>query len=108
MTVQRTLHILFPEVTSKWVFKLDDDNDLDRKIFQYFIWTLPWLENQGISVDDINRIERASVIVAFQPPWILSPQDIKEFARCRSVSPMRSVPICFLVDNGIYMTVPCI
>jgi len=90
MTVQRTLHVLFPEVTAKWEFRLDDDTDLDRKILQYFIWSLPWPNCQGLSPRDIKRMERASVVVAFQPPWILSPQDIKEFARCRSVSPIRS------------------
>ncbi|KAF5365751.1 hypothetical protein D9758_003303 [Tetrapyrgos nigripes] len=97
-TVQRTLHVLYPD-TSKWVFKLDDDNDLDRKILQHFTWTLPWLEYQGLSADDISRIERASVVVAFQPPWILSPQDIKEFARCRSFPAYRAPGNAFAIED---------
>ncbi|KAK7467104.1 hypothetical protein VKT23_004164 [Stygiomarasmius scandens] len=99
MTVQRTLHVLFPEVTAKWEFRLDDDTDLDRKILQYFIWSLPWPNSQGLSPRDIKRMERASVVVAFQPPWILSPQDIKEFARCRSFPAYRALGNAFAIDE---------
>ncbi|KAJ6547537.1 hypothetical protein B0H19DRAFT_1166187 [Mycena capillaripes] len=85
MTVQRTIHILYPE-TRPWGFVLCDENDSDRKIFQYFMWSLP-TPDEGIAPARLAEIGRKSVVVAFQPPWILSAQDIKEFSQCHSFPP---------------------
>ncbi|KAJ7774799.1 hypothetical protein B0H16DRAFT_74878 [Mycena metata] len=87
MTVQRIMHLLYPE-TRRWGFSLNDDNDSDRKIFQYFVWSLPAPE-EGIAPAMLAEIGRKSIVVAFQPPWILSEQDIKEFSQCRSFPPYR-------------------
>ncbi|KAJ7658776.1 hypothetical protein DFH06DRAFT_1131068 [Mycena polygramma] len=83
MTVQRTIHILYPD-SYPWEFRLCDDDDNDRKMFQYFMWSGP-VPHEGMALD----IDHKSVLVAFQPPWILSEQDIKEFSQCRSFPPFR-------------------
>lgn len=88
MTVQRAIHVVYPE-TRPWGFILSDENDDDRKIFQYFMWTLPLSDNE-MTQERHLEVGRKSVVVAFQPPWILSEQDIKEFAQCRSVCPFTS------------------
>ncbi|KAJ7109350.1 hypothetical protein C8R44DRAFT_284984 [Mycena epipterygia] len=86
MTVQRTIHLLYPE-TRSWGFILNDENDSDRKIFQYFMWSLS--PQEEMTPARVAEIGRKSVVVAFQPPWILSEQDIKEFSQCRSFPPFR-------------------
>ncbi|KAJ7172503.1 hypothetical protein C8R46DRAFT_1161910 [Mycena filopes] len=88
MTVQRIIHLLYPE-TRAWGFTLNDENDNDRKIFQYFVWSLPTTE-EGMGAAMLAEIGRKSIVVAFQPPWILSEQDIKEFSECRSFPPFRA------------------
>lgn len=87
MTVQRTIHLLYPE-TRSWGFILNDENDSDRKIFQYFMWSLS--PQEEMTPARVAEIGRKSVVVAFQPPWILSEQDIKEFSQCRSVRNYKS------------------
>lgn len=83
MTVQRAMHLLYP-TTRPWAFFLCDDNDNDRKIFQYFMWSLPPSE-EAMTQEKLAQIGRKSVVIAFQPPWILSERDIYEFSQCRSV-----------------------
>ncbi|KAF7363420.1 Microtubule associated protein [Mycena sanguinolenta] len=87
MTVQRVMHLLFP-ATRPWGFFLCDENDQDRKLFQYFMWSLPPPED-GLAPQTGNDIGRKSIVVAFQPPWILSEQDLKEFSKCQSFPPFR-------------------
>ncbi|KAF7304857.1 Microtubule associated protein [Mycena kentingensis (nom. inval.)] len=91
MTVQRTIHLLYPE-TRSWSFDLKDDDEIDAKIFQYFMWTTRAADEDGL-VDDMQghpsaaEIGKKSVVVAFQPPWILSEADIQEFSKTRSFPP---------------------
>jgi hypothetical protein len=99
MTVQRTIHLLYPE-TRPWGFILGDENDSDRKIFQYFMWTLS-APDEAMAPARLAEIGRRSVVVAFQPPWILSEQDIKEFSQCRSVCNHAR----FLIKSLIYLLV---
>ncbi|KAJ6630775.1 hypothetical protein B0H10DRAFT_2160169 [Mycena sp. CBHHK59/15] len=87
MTVQRTLHLLYPE-TRPWGFILSDENDSDRKLFQYFMWS-PTPSGVEMTPAMLAEVGRKSVVVAFQPPWILSEQDLKEFSQCRSFPPFR-------------------
>ncbi|KAJ7343511.1 hypothetical protein DFH08DRAFT_229263 [Mycena albidolilacea] len=87
MTVQRAMHLLYP-ATRPWAFFLCDDNDNDRKIFQYFMWSLPPSE-EAMTQEKLAQIGRKSVVIAFQPPWILSERDIYEFSQCRSFPPFR-------------------
>ncbi|KAF7322950.1 Microtubule associated protein [Mycena chlorophos] len=83
MTVQRTIHLLYPE-TQGWAFDLKDTQEADTKIFQHFMWTYM---RDDLPDDQFDQIGRRSVVVAFQPPWILSAADIQEFAKCRSFPP---------------------
>ncbi|KAF9500892.1 hypothetical protein BDN71DRAFT_946872 [Pleurotus eryngii] len=64
MTTQRIMHILFAS-------------------------TLDWGFHPGNNNDEAFEVGYHSVLVAYQPPWILSPQDMKEFASCRSMPPFR-------------------
>ncbi|KAF9069660.1 hypothetical protein BDP27DRAFT_1222193 [Rhodocollybia butyracea] len=88
MTVQRIIHLLKP-TTQNWSFSLADDREVDRKIFQYYMWSLPDRTLERLDENSRRAAQYASVVVAFQPPWILSMQDIKEFAKCRSFPPFR-------------------
>ncbi|KAF9053648.1 hypothetical protein BDZ89DRAFT_1056228, partial [Hymenopellis radicata] len=71
VTVQRILHIRVHE------------RDVDREIMQFFLWSKH--EGPGstpLSLDLRLMVQTKSVIVAFQPPWVLSPRDMKQFATC--------------------------
>ncbi|RDB21334.1 hypothetical protein Hypma_011579 [Hypsizygus marmoreus] len=83
-TVQSAIHLMFP-ATFDWGFSLVNDTDnLDKDIFQYFSWSTRDAETLAPSQNGRNL-----VTVAFQPPWILSSQDIKTFSECRSFPPFR-------------------
>ncbi|KAG5221656.1 Microtubule associated protein [Salix suchowensis] len=79
MTTQRIMHILFAS-TLDWGFHPGNNNDGDKELFDYFLWT-----KNSFSPEEAFEVGYHSVLVAYQPPWILSPQDMKEFASCRSV-----------------------
>ncbi|KIY64924.1 hypothetical protein CYLTODRAFT_81489 [Cylindrobasidium torrendii FP15055 ss-10] len=90
VTVSRLLHLV-EERTLQWRFVRVHDRDWDRDLFQYFLWTRV---TDGAStpraarMDEENDSEK-SVVVAFQPPWILSREDMKNFAT--SEFPQRSL-----------------
>ncbi|KAF8894591.1 hypothetical protein BD779DRAFT_850470 [Infundibulicybe gibba] len=87
MTVQRALHLVFPQ-TSGWGFHLDGAEDKDRSIFQYFTWRPQDSEKTTPELLSTNGISsRRPVVIAFQPPWILSERDMKEFSESRSFPP---------------------
>ncbi len=57
----------------------DSARDVDENIFRYYIWkdTAP----------DAARIGKiSSLIVAYQPPFILAPRDLEQFVQTKSVS----------------------
>jgi hypothetical protein len=97
MTVQRTLHILFPK-TRGWGFSLSDQDDKDRRIFQHFLWTISTQGPTNLGSNQKLKIGQKSVVIAFQPPWILSEQDLKEFSACRSVCSK------FIFGNEVILT----
>ncbi|KAF5357934.1 hypothetical protein D9756_001594 [Leucocoprinus leucothites] len=76
-TAQRLFHILHPD-TRQWKFKHHDEYDVDHKIFDYFLWT----KTQRGTQEAQSRL-----VVAYQPPWILSQTDFEEFVRCGSLPP---------------------
>ncbi|KAJ7138226.1 hypothetical protein C8R44DRAFT_695354 [Mycena epipterygia] len=87
MTVQRTLHLLFPQQASSWNFSLvDDAENSDRKVFQHFIWSYSGPGKPTVFTP-LGNIPRHPLVIAFQPPWILSAQDILEFSECRTFPP---------------------
>ncbi|KAG5654535.1 hypothetical protein H0H81_001176 [Sphagnurus paluster] len=67
---------MFPE-TQRYRFSLEDDpENFDRNLFEYFSWST---KNDGT----LDRIKTniTRLVVAFQPPWILSDTDIQQFAK---------------------------
>ncbi|KAJ4487985.1 hypothetical protein J3R30DRAFT_3654361 [Lentinula aciculospora] len=88
MTVQRVIHLIQP-ATHLWSFSLADEADLDRKIFRYYLWSVPNYILEDMTEEARRSVQYSSVVLAFQPPWILSRQDMKEFSKCRSFPPFR-------------------
>ncbi|KAJ7493138.1 hypothetical protein B0H11DRAFT_978733 [Mycena galericulata] len=84
MTVQRLLHLLFPQHTSGWSFSLADDTEnADRKVFQHFTWCYSGSGSRPSAFTPLGDIPRYPVVIAFQPPWVLSEKDILEFSEAR-------------------------
>lgn len=75
-TVQRVFHIMFP-ATKDWGFVTLDDHGCDDDNFKKFHWT------------DVNQdhpdIHDLSVIVACQPPWIMSDESMRQFTQLKSL-----------------------
>ena len=72
---QRLLHILFPD-TRQWKFKKQEGFDVDHKIFGYFLWA---------KTQRSGQVPQNALVVAYQPPWILSQVDFEDFIKCGSV-----------------------
>uniref|UniRef100_A0A0W0EXX7 Uncharacterized protein n=1 Tax=Moniliophthora roreri TaxID=221103 RepID=A0A0W0EXX7_MONRR len=85
MTVQRTIHLLRPDYL-QWEFRLcnEANTSRDRGTFQHFLWSPPPEVLESLQQPELVKTQRKSVVVAFQPPWVLSPQDMKTFASCRA------------------------
>ena len=79
-SAQRLLHILFPD-TRQWKFKQQEGFDVDCKFFGYFLWTKTQRYDQG---------SQNAVVLAYQPPWILSQTDFEGFIKCGSVNMLSS------------------
>ena len=98
-TVERLLHLLYPEQTHNWRFDADDPSlkmDPDNlgiggrpSSFGFFRWSLDPGVPLNTSPDrkHLALLNSRSVIVAYQPPWILSEADIREFANCEDFPP---------------------
>ncbi|TFL07571.1 hypothetical protein BDV98DRAFT_28978 [Pterulicium gracile] len=87
ITVQRILHAVFPE-THGWEFVQAEqgiDNPDYPQLFRYFKWTYT---GPNANIRDNHAFR--SVIVAFQPPWILSEADLDEFASSGDFPPCRT------------------
>lgn len=74
-SAQRLFHILYKD-TLDWKFHLNQAYDIDQNIFDYFLWGRT---PQG------NDEPQNALVVAYQPPWILSQADFEEFVRCSAV-----------------------
>ena len=77
-TVQSTIHITYHQLLDCGFNLINDPQDHDRDIYQYFCWSQD--DHEALDPDGGNKLT-----VAFQPPWILSDQDLKEFSECRTV-----------------------
>ncbi|KXN82092.1 hypothetical protein AN958_03250 [Leucoagaricus sp. SymC.cos] len=82
MSAQRLFHILYPD-TLLWRFQLHQGFDIDQTIFDYFLWT----RTQRSDEEPQNRL-----VVAYQPPWILTQADFEEFVRCAPKLPPHVTP----------------
>ncbi|KAJ8072475.1 hypothetical protein AAF712_011227 [Marasmius tenuissimus] len=93
-TVQRTIHLLNPELR-RWRFYTPEDRfqPEDTNLFQHFLWGLPADDFDNLSLTEHTLAETArqkQLVVAYQPPWILSPTDLKEFTTRRSFPTFRA------------------
>lgn len=75
MSAQRLFHIVYPE-TLKWRFQQYASPHIDQNIFNYFLWSQ---KPQG------GGEPENALVVAYQPPWILSTADFTEFSQTTSV-----------------------
>lgn len=72
-TIQRMVHLCFPE-SQAWGFARGP-TDVDADVFNCFEW-----RNLG------SQSSGTDMVIAVQPPWVLSPQDLKSFTEIVSVS----------------------
>jgi hypothetical protein len=79
-TVQRAMHLTYPD-SKAWVCQMDDSTHDDQDILRYFTWSAPVAGTSSRGVK--NR--QTSVVVIYQPPWILSSEDVERFVLCDSV-----------------------
>jgi hypothetical protein len=64
--------------TDNWKFTLQEEDDIDDRIFKQYLWTTKDFPK--------TLITEQSVVLVIQPPWILSAKDLHNFAECRTVS----------------------
>lgn len=77
-TVQRILHILYPQ-TKDWGFASETQQHYDDHLFKEFYFT-------RTECPSTAEIASNSVLVACQPPWVLSNEDMWQFTELQSVS----------------------
>jgi hypothetical protein len=75
VTATRILHISHTG-TESFAFQPLNNTANDRNIFRYLIWS---------DKDAKSHEPRGSVLVAYQPPYILTPTDLEEFVSCKAV-----------------------
>lgn len=79
-TVQRIIELMpiYRALEESWTFTLSEDfTERDYGLLRYFIWN---------KLNSIGVPEKSSLILVHQPPWILSPEDIRQFTLTKSVS----------------------
>jgi hypothetical protein len=89
------MHLAYPE-TSNWRFVHSEVVDVDKDIFRHFEWK------------DWNQSQSTRLIVAVQPPWVLSPQDLLNFQGCQSVQPIFTHIYIRALIHLLNITVPCL
>jgi hypothetical protein len=82
-TVTRILHLSLPE-TCDWAFRpaAQSHIELDPELFSYYTWS-PRTVPSDYSI--AKAVERKRMLVAIQPPWILTLRDLEQFAESRCV-----------------------
>ncbi|EGN92463.1 hypothetical protein SERLA73DRAFT_117361 [Serpula lacrymans var. lacrymans S7.3] len=76
-TVQRTVHLLYPQ-TRKWTF-ISGEDSTDYRLFRSLMWSLP-IEEPSTHPE----VTHHSLCIFLQPPWILSVEDMEYFAAYQS------------------------
>lgn len=85
-TVQSAMHAAFPEAMNNYRFYLVNDlQDLDKDLFRVASWSK---RDSGMT----------RLVIAFQPPWILSDKDITMFQECASVRTDMNCASCERLD----------
>jgi len=82
VTATRILHVSCPTTGSEsYGFQPGNNKANDRHIFQYFVWS-----QQGVKLKlHEPSWESSSVLVAYQPPFVLTASDLEEFISCKAV-----------------------
>ena len=75
----RILHSTIPHMES-FAFQPGNNKARDKHIFRYLIWS-----HSGFRPHE-PKPDRGSVLVAYQPPYILTQSDLKEFTSCKTAS----------------------
>lgn len=78
VTVTRILHAFEPR-TDSFAFQPGNNKANDRHIFQYLIWS-----QKEFGLHEPTW-ESGSVLVAYQPPFVLTVTDLEEFVSCKAV-----------------------
>lgn len=86
-TATRALHAAFPDEAAKWDVTYVNRNDGDSGLWNTLVWrrTPPPSDIETFYVEKRDPLEECSLVVAVQPPWILTQQDFKSFLKCSSV-----------------------
>ncbi|KZT26223.1 hypothetical protein NEOLEDRAFT_1063653 [Neolentinus lepideus HHB14362 ss-1] len=84
-TVQRIVHLAWPDVCD-WRVQRVKTEDKDCDLFRHFYWTRK--DTAGRQDDDLGL---HSAVLAFQPPWILTRQDLQAFIRCQLLPSFETV-----------------
>ncbi|CAL1704794.1 unnamed protein product [Somion occarium] len=75
LTVERTLHLTFQQ-TLEWTFDTSmSDLDVDRELFRTVCWT-------RTQVGETTKDAECALMVFIQPPWIMTPYELKSFSDC--------------------------
>lgn len=74
-TVQRLLHIIFPE-TKPWAFHAESDHDPDAEVVGFYTWEARNRQKQ---------LMNSTLAVMVLPPWIASPADLVAMTKCRKL-----------------------
>ncbi|KAF9532954.1 hypothetical protein CPB83DRAFT_590328 [Crepidotus variabilis] len=77
ITATRIMHTTMP-ATSPYAFQYGKNKSKDNHIFRHFVWSPNGLNPHEPTWD------AGSVVVAYQPPFVLTLQDLQEFASCRA------------------------
>ncbi|KAF8587567.1 hypothetical protein K439DRAFT_1407360 [Ramaria rubella] len=90
-TMTRALHVAFPEAR-EWDLTCVGHDDPDTTLWSTYVWrkTPPPSQLETFWMKPVNPLQKCSVLFAVQPPWIMTPQDMKSFLRCRNLPPFNS------------------
>ncbi|KIY50881.1 hypothetical protein FISHEDRAFT_71192 [Fistulina hepatica ATCC 64428] len=99
MTAQRVLHLIFPEDTRDYSFRFADEThrEPDFGIFSSYLWSTT-LDMDGVLPHIRSELEGRQVLVAVQPPWVLSDADMDEFASARRFPRSKGKDCAFPAD----------
>jgi hypothetical protein len=82
-TAERVLHLMFPDTMDHKV-KLNYTSDPDENLFRHMTFS-PCDPHQTTREDEDFASYPPSLIIAIQPPWILSPRDLESFVGTHKV-----------------------
>jgi hypothetical protein len=81
-TVQRVMHLMYPDTIDWRIYPEDVRNDPDPDLLRLYTWSSPCPPDC-----DCGETPTA-VVVAVQPSWILSDKDFDDFVNCDTVRPV--------------------